>query len=241
MSGGFDFERHLKGIQEALKGVRMNFKPQMRQILEKEGEKKIIKLYVARAPIPSQIKKLADMINKLSGFEKIQHDKLFHLYLIIKLENMVSVVLEKNEELNMKYYKSSSIEEIKEIFFDKNLNITQLLLNSIDTYGANRIFIYDALTTNCQRFVLDILTANNINVSNDIYSFIIQDVKNLIPTWAHKIANFITSAYNRFKMAIYGYGTLNIHYCPICNKNIKNIIDHISSNNHLLNLLEINI
>lgn len=208
--GGFNLEQHLKGIEEALKGVRMNFKPSMREILKTCGDIPIIEIYICRRPITSQFKKIVDTINRYSGFEGMVHDKLFHLFFILTLTNNKRIVLEKNEDLNIDYYKLSNVDEIRRIMTTRQYTMNELLKNAINTYGNKRIFEYDAFNTNCQKFVMDIIMANDIEVNQDDINFIIQDVKNLLPKWAQRLTHYITSFYNRLKMAIYGYGMKNI-------------------------------
>lgn len=214
MDGGFDFIRHLKGIYYALKGTRKNFKPAMREILAKLGNIPIIEMYVCRRPLTQKFKKILEFINNASNFRGETHDKLFHLFIILRLENNVTVMLEKNEDLNIDYYKASPVDERIQINFNPPLTMNVMLANAISKYGNTRIFQYNAFSTNCQRFVLDVLEANGVQITQEIQTFILQDVRNLVPSWSQKLAFGITSFYNRLKMAFQGYGELDIRNMP---------------------------
>jgi hypothetical protein len=223
-SGGVNLYLHIKGVMQAMKGIRYNFKPSMRKILQTVGDMKIRNIYVCRRPLSSKFKTLINIVN-MASFRKNnpQHDKLFHLFLILQLNDWSSVILEKNEDLNIDYYKPSEVDEVMFIKRDPDTTLSELLTNAIQIYGNNRIFNYDAFSNNCQRFVLDVLSANNIRITKEMNDFILQDVSKLVPQWGKKLAHLVTSAFNRVKMAIQGYGERTI----------------VLTNNDMLDLLNI--
>lgn len=243
MSGGSDIGSHIKGVVHALSGVRMNFKPEMRKMLEKYGNMPIKEMYVCRRPLRSQLKKIVDTVNKYTGFNSVSHDTLFHLFFIFVMMDGANLVLEKNEDLNFVGYVPSNLDEKIKIDLNKShkidITISVLIYNAIAVYGEKRIFEYNAFSTNCQRFVIDVLYANKIMISDKDFDFIMQDVKNLVPVWANKLTHHITSFYNRIKLAVHGYGAgdaTNIHFCPACQKEFSNIVSHLNSNDHYIKI-----
>ena len=243
MNAGFDLMAHLEGLQKAIEGVRMNFKPSMRNILKNIGNTPIYKIYVCRRPLSSKFSMIINFVNKITNYQGTAHDKLFHLFLILELIDNKKVMLEKNEDLNIEYYNKSNVDEVIELTsYDptKKITINELLRKAIEKHGNKKIFEYNAFSTNCQQFVIDILDANDIYIDDRIHDFILQDVKNLVPSWADKLAHGITSLYNRFKMIIQGYGIIKPNYCAFCGGYTKNMRRHINTNDHYLNVLHIN-
>lgn len=236
---GFDIMQHIEGIRKALEGIRMNFKPSMRELLKKVGQIPIIKIYVCRRPLSSKFSTIINFINK-----KETHDKLFHLFLILELQDGQKIMLEKNEDLNIANYKKSNVDEVIEIqSYNQTMmkTINELLKNAIDTYGNKKIFEYDAFSTNCQQFVIDILGGSNIMIDNTTKNFILQDVKDLVPSWAQRLAHGVTSFYNRLKMMIQGYGLQfnNNSHCVACGGFYHDINKHNISNDHYKNIFGI--
>ncbi len=89
----------------SLKGPRLGPSPQIRDFIQKYGNNNIVFMNVCREPIQEYILKAANLIT-LGGFNKkkieLNYDKLFHLYLLISLENNVNFKLEKNEIVQIK-------------------------------------------------------------------------------------------------------------------------------------------
>jgi|SRR5208283_3190947 len=242
-----EFKSRLEGLQKAFEGIRMNFKPSMRKFLKNIGNTPIYKISICRRPLSSKFSTIINVINTLTAsltkFKPKTHDQLFHLFLILELIDNKKIILEKNEDLHIEYYNKSNVDEVIDLTsYDpkQNKTINELLNKVIEVYGKERIFEYNAFTTNCQRFVIDILKANNIYIDDNIHNFILQDVKNLVSSWADRLVYKITSFYNRFKMIIQGYGLLDPNYCSFCGGYVYNMKKHINTNNHYLNVLHIN-
>lgn len=237
---GFDLMRHLSGIAHALKGVRTNFKPAMRDILSKLGDIPIVDMVVVRRPLSSKFNAIIGFIGKVTGSKGATHDKLFHLMLVINLSNGSVVQLEKNEDLNIDYYKKSTVDEVIPVQTPQGATLNILLQNAISKFGNNRIFEYDGFTNNCQKFIMDLLVANNVPLNPTETQFILQDVSQLVPAWAQRMAHGVTSFYNRLKMAITGYGqNIPRNYCVACGGKVHDMRHHVRTNNHIKRVLKV--
>lgn len=191
--------------------TRTVFNPRMRAFLRQRGNDPIIHMRVGRAPIRGMINAI---INKLSVRA---HDQFFHLYLIIALSDHTVWRLEKNEQLELYQYKPNKHEELSaSILADQKITLNELLARAITMFGPRRIFHYSALTTNCQRFIADLLDASNL-FTNDLRKFVLQNVARLIPSWAEKLGQFATDLAARAKIAIEGEGTIikDPHALPV--------------------------
>lgn len=197
--------RYYKGIIMALKGVRSNFKPVVREILKNVGDKQIKTLMIVRTPLTEVLQFFVRRINKEA--RNLNHDKLFHLFIIAILNDGQKYTIEKNENINIKKYEYNKLDDYRQIpFNNKDLTINILLGKTLEKIGKEKFFRYDAFNENCQRFVLDVLTSNNINVQNDLKKFIIQDVHNIVPSWIERVIKTATDIINRSETIIEGEG-----------------------------------
>lgn len=199
--------RHVKGVKMAIKGTRDNIKPSSRDALKKGGDSPIVSIKVCRNPIHNMLKQIVNWVNKMSLHKGETHDKLFHLFLIVTLANGHVYVVEKNQDINVTPFKPDSHDEIMNIGFNKKgLTIPMMLENTEKKIGKEAFYHYTATQYNCQHFVYSVLTSNGISVSPSLKSFIMQPVETLIPSWAKRVANFVTDVANRGSTLIHGEG-----------------------------------
>ena len=150
--------------------------------LKKYGDKSITAITIARTPVQKAVTILLNVISN-GLFDKIKnkigHDSFFHLYLIVELDDGKKLRVEKNQTLKISDYKPEKNEETQSVDLrGKVLTLNQMFDSVYNKYGRNRVNIYNALSTNCQRFVSDILQASGIlTIKNK--KFINQDVKQL--------------------------------------------------------------
>lgn len=142
---------------------------------------------------------------RVGGAGGVAHDQLFHLFFVANLGS-ANIVLEKNEDINLGIYKPNQLDEAVTIPTPSGYTLMKLLSTAIERVPAARLFHYDAFSTNCQRFVIDVIDANRLPISTAARSFILQDVGQLARPWQKKLTSFFTSLANRGKMAIQGEG-----------------------------------
>ncbi len=145
----------------------------------------IKRLQIYRTPINSMIDKFLKVIS-FGKFNNDQYDKLFHLALIATVQTPQgdkNVVLEKNATINISTsYKTNSDTEVMDVpLQNKQLTIKSLLDNTLSQIGNKRFYLYDAFSTNCQQFIIDILNSNNLNLNNQqITNFVLQPLDKLV-------------------------------------------------------------
>lgn len=142
---------------------------------------------------------------RLRGAGGVAHDQLFHLFFVANLGS-ANIVLEKNEDINLGQYTPSQLDEAVTIPTPSGYTLMKLIGTAIERVPTARLFHYDAFSTNCQRFVIDVIDANRLPISTAARSFILQDVGQLARPWQKKLTSFFTSLANRGKMAIQGEG-----------------------------------
>ena len=81
------------------------------------------------------------------------YDELFHLYCEIVLENGKTILVEKNERINLmktsRNEKHTEMQEIQNI--PSGLTLNNLLENTKQKMGDKKFFTYNAVSNNCQR------------------------------------------------------------------------------------------
>jgi hypothetical protein len=218
---------------------RSNLKPSVRDLLKQYGDLPITQIQICRQVIQRFVSAFIDVTNKMSFRDK-PHDKLFHLYLIATLSNGISLKLEKNEDINLSIYDPHDLGESAPVRLNEDYTLNGLLNNTLNKVGQKRFYTYDAFSTNCQLFIMDILTSNNFEIPDVLRDFILQDVAALSPGWVKKLTHFFTSLASRGKVLYQGASTGSINNIPIVKMNIcRTIISkHISSFKTIANLLK---
>jgi hypothetical protein len=201
--------RHYRGLREAIKGTRKGFNSNMRDLLQKVGDLPITKLSICRRPVNSVVSSLIKIVNTVTDWHGSEYSKLFHLFMVFTLQNGRVFVVEKNQYLNMTPYKAEKYDESMPVSIKSGMTINTLLKQAINKFGDERIYHYRSDSFNCQRFVMDMLEANGLEVKDDLKAFILQDVKHLVPHFAQKIMNVATDLGNRAELAIKGHGPIS--------------------------------
>ncbi|MBS1736170.1 MAG: hypothetical protein JSS98_06120 [Bacteroidetes bacterium] len=194
-------------------GVRLKFPPKERFLLEKYGNFTITKIIVCRAPIKSYIEKALNILS-FGKFQNIKqtlpYDKMFHLYMLVTLSNSQILRIEKNEVVKISdTFKIDSDTEYSDVNLNKDRpTLNDFFHNTIKQYGEQSFFVYNAFSNNCQKFILDNLTANNI-IDEQLTKFIYQDLTKLVeelPEFTKNISKDITDTAHRFDILLNGYG-----------------------------------
>ena len=206
-------------IGDAFDYVKSSFSPNndytnnTKAMLKKYGNLPIVGLQIRRTPILKILDSVINIIS-LGKFDKLKKDygfdKLFHLYIVFRVKLLngkdKEIVVEKNQSINVSddIPTKTKDTEILNIAWGgrgdaSKKTINDLLNNTLATVGKNRFFVYNPWNANpnsgnCQRFVLDVLSSNNL--LGDYYkNFILQDITELVkkmPSYSKSIATGIT-------------------------------------------------
>jgi hypothetical protein len=158
------------------------FNPTINKLLEQYGNRQIESITIYRKPIQSYINQVLNtlslgQLNK--NLKEANYDKLFHLYMIVKLSYYEYILIEKNERINIhKVNKIDNMIENKEINNINNLTINEMLNKTIERIGNDNFYTYKSHSWNCQNFILNVLKSNNL-LNNDLQEFILQDTEKI--------------------------------------------------------------
>ena len=85
-------------------GAKLSFSNKIKKILDKYGKQKIRSIYIGRRPINDMVERAFDIIS-LGKWSKLRNeyyfDRLFHLFLIIQMDDDTVISLEKNSIVSM--------------------------------------------------------------------------------------------------------------------------------------------
>ena len=178
------------------------FKPSIKKILEKYNENIIKEIIIMRKPINKYLRNALNILS-VGNFEeninKLNYDKIYHLFMIIILDNNIKILIEKNERVNIEIIENNKFNELyndgnvdkikidindspsgldKKHSFLYNFNLNQFINTSLKYMGNDNFFIYSSYKWNCQNFIYNILLSNNL-MKKDYENFIMQNIEEL--------------------------------------------------------------
>jgi spore coat polysaccharide biosynthesis protein SpsF (cytidylyltransferase family) len=194
------------GTQAIAKPTKVSAK--VRGILKTMGDKPIVSAEVVRSPVQSVVQQA---INFVSGgeFKKAigdaPYDTIFHLMIVMTLEDGKKYSLEKNAIITLRPTKGRSGESmsvsVAGLTLKKALEKTEAAMG--DLYAT-----YSAKSNNCQDFILAFLKSNDMG-DEKVYSFVKQDVGSLFgkSDFLRKFTNTVTDIGAKVTTLIEGEGT----------------------------------
>jgi len=151
----------------------------VRQLIETYGGHRIAAMNVVREPVRGIYTWLLNAVTGGKFHQAVAsagHDRLWHLGLVIRLDNGLAFTLEKNQRVTVtpsKAYGSES--QYRPVRVPPGLTLARFLDNALRTMGREQFFVYAAFETNCQHFILNLLHANRM-LTQQLQAFIYQDV-----------------------------------------------------------------
>lgn len=184
---------------------KTNAPPGVRSLMAKHGNAKVIGLQVARSPVQ---KIISSILNAISGGQleenrrKLNYDEIYHLFLIVHLDDGYSFKIERNETVQISSPNVSNA-EILEVPVNSDITLNQLIENGAN--GKSNFWNYNPVTSNCQQFVTDLLSGSRL-LSGEASSFINQNAVALLEgsPVTRKIAEVVGDLGSRLNTLIHG-------------------------------------
>ena len=208
----------LKAVQSYAHTViegRNDYQPNARAVIKQYGDKQIKEIKIIRQPIQSFINTAFNALT-FGQFQKkldeLPYDKLFHLRMVITLEDGKKIQLEKNEVINITL-KVDTVKGQEELNVPLNTSLTlNQLLEGGQKILKDKYFTYRAFGNNCQDYQIALLKGSNL-LTPQLEAFIKQDVSELanINPFLKKIANTMTDLGGKFNEIIHGTGIHQKH------------------------------
>ncbi len=192
--------------------------PQMRKVLEEDGNIKINEAWVSRKPVFAKLEALATLVSNSEydrAKEELNYDKMFHLSLVVHLENDKYFKIEKNEEVEISQdggppQNKGEHEKVMPVpgISNQDLTMNDLINRGEQAAGKSDFWSYDPVTNNCQVFVQTLLKASGL-LTSQLNNFIIQNVAAVfktLPSWSQTIVNNLPNFKKRLNILFRGVG-----------------------------------
>ena len=205
-------------VKGFITGVRDDFQPNVRKLLEEIKDKKVVSVVVLREPVVKAVGMLADAVSlgKIGEFKKqMSIDDLFHLYMIVTLDDGTFIRCEKNAEIDIYVVKKipdviKSQTRMEMVMPEEKKTLNEMLAITREKVGDKLFFAYDPLTNNCQVFIYNMLMFNGFETLNPkMKSFIVQNLEKLsknITQTSKDVLTGITSLGKRVQILMGGAG-----------------------------------
>ena len=195
-------------------GAKLDFSNKIKNILDKYGNQKIRAIRIGRRPINSLVEKAFDVIS-LGKWSKLRadffYDRLFHLFLVITMDDGTVVSLEKNSIVNMEENdprcSMKDVECVEIEYPTDSLTLEELVRKPLERIGKEKYFVYDPFQANCQLFIRAVLETFGL-YSKKAEEFIYQDLTEIIsrlPFYVKWVAKGVTDL-DALKSKITGAG-----------------------------------
>lgn len=207
-----DSEYEGEGISDVFNKIisgKTGMSPNVKRILDKYGHQTIQKIDIVRNPVG---KMLIGALSIASGgefgrnLENSPYDKLFHLKIVITLQDNTRIAFEKVERVSMTVNPKpvKNEESINASLNGQTISLFELFKKT-EQYMGDKFYPYSARDNNCQNFIMSVLKANNIGNESD-YTFVKQDTKELFGenSFLRKASNTITDIGARFNVLTQG-------------------------------------
>ena len=203
LSGGglfSDFFRHPIDTIKHVFSQASKLNNESTKTLEEFGNRPIVLMQIARTPLNQIIPTALNVVsfgqyNKVK--DKLGYDKLYHLSLLLTLNDGVKVIVEKNEVIKLSTNLSSLNNQTVYMNVDlmgKQLTLNDLIERTKALMGDVNFYEYDGFTNNCQIFIDQILNAAGLN-KPQYHEFLFQDLTQLkenLPSYVPAVARKIT-------------------------------------------------
>lgn len=220
---------------QAIMYGRDDYPPSVRDLIAKVANQKVKSITIKRRPVESVLTGALSLFSLGKFGKRLERsfDELFHLFIVLLLENGQNLLLEKNEVINMETNpKNRDKTESKTVSTSMpNLTVKEMLDNTMNYMGKDKYFGYSAKNNNCQDYIVAFFKSNGIGDESDI-NFIKQDTKQLFQnlSYLRKLTNTITTIGARANVALEGKGMKEN------NMMLKHLISHITDPNEPIDI-----
>jgi hypothetical protein len=182
-------------------GAKLDFSNKIKKILKKYGNQKIRTISIGRRPINSKVETAFNIIS-LGKWSKLKsqfnYDTLFHLFLVLNLDDGTVISFEKNSIVSMNENdprcSMKNVECLELSYPTDSITLDELVKKPLERIGKERYFVYDPFKQNCQAFISLVLNTFGLltpKVKEFVYQDISEIVKNL-PFYVRYVGKAIT-------------------------------------------------
>jgi hypothetical protein len=172
----------------------------LQEFLNMYGNNTVTRVVIMRAPVMPVIEWIIKTQLSFRPIEEqLKYDRIFHLSANFYLNNGMKVMIEKNERISINVNGRDENKEGVETFLIDRIPNQITLVDAFNRaereYGTTRMYYYNGATTNCQRFILDILSVFGVENTELLQAFVLQDATSLLNKYMAKLSLLITDYY----------------------------------------------
>lgn len=164
-----------------------------REFLDRNGTKIITNIELYREPVKSVVQKVLNVIS--FGYwdqvkDQLKYDDVFHLYMVVTLDDGSSWRLEKNHIVQAKRY-DNTFDGLNVPLKGKHLTLYEFINNGVNLAGRDVFYKYNAANNNCQVFCFTLLQGSGLD-SEKAEEYILQDTEHIVrslPNFTQNIIN----------------------------------------------------
>jgi len=193
-----------KSVINTVAPTRLDFPPKVRDVIAANKDKAIDSITVGRNPVRAAVTALMNALSLdqlKSQVKREGYDNLYHLFMLVSLTDGSTILVEKNQVVNMEkvssknYPTESRIDVPLTLLNTKRLKFGDFINNAVKAIGSP-LYLYDAISNNCQVFVCNMLNSSGL-LTPEITDFSMQDVEKVLstsPSYLQKLTKFATDA-----------------------------------------------
>lgn len=195
--------RKTGGFMPSILPPKRRFNKVSRRTLAKYGDRKIMQMFLTRVPLTKMLDRAINVLSfgswgKLK--KKYGYDQMFHLSMVLRLDNNTNVSMEKLEVPTIKPGDGDLHKKGVEVFTVQNMGeahkrtLKEFVDKTLRYMGKGRFFTYRAWSLNCQHFLSSALKANGVHYPG-AEEFIMQPVDQLVkrmPRYIKPLSNILT-------------------------------------------------
>ncbi len=195
----------------AISGPRDGPSPAVRKFLQENGSKRIISMNVCREPIYKSIDRILNWISAgtyQKNKDRLSYDDTFHLFIVCKLEDSRTVLMEKNHVVNVQWVNFDKRGECLPVALPKDKGLTlKAFFDNGESFQGKGFWNYNPANNNCQVFVLNMLRGSNL-VRAGLEEFIKQCGECILTGKTRSIAEALTDIAGRADILLHGNSLL---------------------------------
>jgi len=186
-----------KILSETYRDVGSQYPPQVKSILLRHGQHKIVDIKLCKEVVSENTEFLLKALSGSNTWEeakkKYGFDRFYHLFMIATLEDGTKLHIEKNEIIRVSPAPRPCPDALD--LGPTNISLSELFERTKARIGDNSFFVYDPLGNNCQAFISELL--KTVNLWNDTSRrFVYQDIEGLrseLPSYTRSVAKGLTN------------------------------------------------
>jgi len=221
MRAGYNFvKKGVQRVRDVMSDMRSHASPSVRAWLDKYGDDQIADIKVCRKPIFSMIDKVANLLSSgqwNKNKESLSYDKMMHLFVLFRvwhrdMNNVKCFKIEKNHivEIKSASWETDGETETMDVKTNTDMTMRNFLKYTERSVGAEKLWVYDARSQNCQYFVKWLLSSYGI-WNSKLESFVMQNVEKVLEGMGllGKAAKVVTDIAHVADVALNGKGSVH--------------------------------